>query len=113
MTFHYRIIYDVYDQRQDWDNFTGKGIPYAWGVQAIIQDHKEVGVEIVYGKGYFIWRYDMWQSVDRLSLHDYLAHTDCANVLFGRLMPREEWNTLYHRIEAEKNGWLPGEEWEE
>ncbi len=110
-TIHYRVVYDVHDQRKDWDNYTNQGSPHAFGVQAILQDHLEVGVEIVYGKDYYIWRYDMWQTVDRLSLHDYLAHTTCAHVLFGRLMPREDWNTLYRRIDSEKNGWLPGEEW--
>ena len=109
--FHYRVIYDVYDERQDWDSLTSKGVPYAFGVQAIVQDHLEVGVEIVYGKDYFIWRYRMWQNVDQLSLWDYLAHTTCAHVLFGRLMPREDWNRLSKRFEAEKTGWLPNEEW--
>ncbi len=108
---HYRVVYDVYDKRQDWDSLTSKGSPYAWGVQAIVQDHPEVGVEIVYGRGYYIWRYNMWQNVNQNGLWDYLAHTTCAHVLFGRLMPREDWNVLYHRIEEEKLGWLPNEEW--
>ncbi|KKM04187.1 hypothetical protein LCGC14_1766740 [marine sediment metagenome] len=113
MTFHYRVIYDVHDQREDWDNLTSRGVPYAFGVQAVVQDDPEVGVEIVYGKDYFIWRYDMWQTVDFNGLTDYLAHTTCAHVLFGRLMPREDWNKLSKRISDQKNGWLPGEEWED
>ena len=113
MTFHYRVIYDVYDERQDWDSHTSQGIPFAFGVQAILQDQPEVGIEIVRGKDYFIWRYDLWQAVGWDALTDYLAHTDRAHVLFGRLMPREDWNKLSKRISDQKNGWLPGEEWED
>ncbi len=113
MTFHYRVIYDVYDQREDWDNLTSRGVPYAFGVQAIVQDDHEVGVEIVRSKDYFIWRYDMWQPVGWDALTDYLAHTACAHVLFGRQMPREDWNKLSKRISDKKGGWLPGEEWED
>ena len=105
---HYRIIYN---DREDWDSLMSKGLPYAFGVQAIVQDDLEVGVEIVYGKDYFIWRYDMWQTVDWNGLTDYLAHTACAHVLFGRLMPRKDWNVLHDRIKHDKLGWLPNEEW--
>jgi hypothetical protein len=107
------VVYDPYDERKDWDNLVDDGLPYAFGVQAIVQDHHEVGVEIVYGKQYFIWRYNMWQCVDYPSFIDYLAHTDRAHVLFGRLMPREDWNALYRSVEEYKHGWLPGENWEE
>ena len=113
MPIRYKIIYDVHDSIEDWDSETSPGIPYAFGVQAILQDDHEVGVEMVYGSDYFIWRYGRWQSVDQNSLIDYLAHTDRAHVLFGRLMPREDWNKLSKRISDQKHGWLPGEEWKE
>ncbi len=111
--FHYRIVYDPHDEREDWDNLISKGLPYAFGVQAIIQDDLEVGVEIVRSKDYFIWRYSQWQAVGWDALSDYLAHTDCAHVLFGRQIPREDWFKLRDRVKDDTHGWLPGEEWED
>lgn len=112
MPRHYRIIYDVYDERADFDSESSNDLPYAFGVQAIIQNDEEVGVEMVYGRDYFIWRYGRWQNVQWDSLVDYLAHTDKAHVLFGRLMPRKDWFILHDRIKHLKTAWLPGEEWD-
>lgn len=110
MTFHYRIIYD---NREDWDSLLDEDKPYAFGVQAIVQDHPETGVELVYGNDNYIWRYGMWQTVNDNGLTDYLAHTSCAHVLFGRVISRKEWNKIHDQIKDIKLGWLPGEAWED
>ena len=106
---HYRVIYN---DRPTWDSLLDNGRPYSFGIQAILQDQHEVGVEVVWGTDYNIFRDGRWWTVDYPAFIDYLAHTDHAHVLFGRMIDRERFSEIIAMTEGQKAGWLPGENWE-
>ena len=77
------------------------------GVQVIVQDHPEVGVESVTGCDYYVWREGRWWGVDIFGLFDYLMESGL--VLFGRTIEREEYQAIARKALAEKETWLPRE----
>lgn len=81
----------------------------ARGVQAIIQDSKEVGVHVVTGGDYYIWREksQRWVSVDIFGLFDFLIETGL--VKFGRTISRDEYLEIMKEVMEDKAGWLPSE----
>jgi len=81
------------------DGLTGEN---ARGVQAIIQDHPQVGVEIVTGGDYFIRRDGHWFAVDINGLFDYLL--DNPNVAFGRMLTGEEYSAVMTEVNDDKHG---------
>ena len=76
-------------------------------IQAIVQDHPEVGVEVVTACDYYVWDDGHWRGVDLFGMYDFLLESGL--VLFGRMMGREEYNELMRTALADKNGWLPHE----
>jgi len=90
-------------------------IPSPRGVQAIVQDHEEVGVQIVTSADYYVNEDGTWRGVDIFGLFDYLM--DTGQVLFGRTISRDEYQQVIRwATEAKekwpvrgKQTWLPGE----
>ena len=84
-------------------------------VQAIVQDHRTVGSEILSGSDYFVWsdRGDgyRWWGVDLFGLYDYLVEDGLKIVLFGRMLAFEEWNRIFSIAAAykDKKSFLPRE----
>ncbi len=95
----------------DGSMLVGKGPPDrsidARDIQAIVQDHPEVGVEIVTACDYYVWDDGRWRGVDQFGLYDFLLESGL--VLFGRMMKREEYDGLMKHALKDKNGWLPFE----
>jgi len=79
----------------------------ARGVQAIVQDHPEVGAEIVTSYDYYVLDNGHWRGVDIFGLFDFLL--DSGIVLFGRTVTSEEYYEIMKQVSAVKNGWLPKE----
>ena len=82
-------------------------------VQVIIQDHPEVGVELVTSADYYVWMLGdnraYWWSVDIFGLFDYLIEPGYKRVLFGRTIGRDEYAQVIKKAGIEKQGWLPTE----
>jgi hypothetical protein len=79
------------------------------GVQAIIQNHREVGVEVVSCSDYYVFEDGSWRGVDIFGLFDFLL--DSGIVLFGRTIKRDEFNQVMKRaLDYQKNGLLGTEE---
>jgi hypothetical protein len=79
------------------------------GVQIIVQDHPEIGVEIVSGADYYVWRYDRWWGVDHFGLWDYICSDGLKKVLCGRTVLKDEYNELVRRANLTKDAWLKSE----
>ena len=77
------------------------------GIQAIVQDHPDVGVEIVTGGDYYVNENEHWRSVDIFGLFDYLMESGL--VLFGRTISRKEYQEIMRVALKDKAGWLPRE----
>lgn len=101
----WRIYYDG----EETHTGQGKGPTgsLARGVQVIIQDHPEVGVELVTGSDYYVLRGERWHGVDIFGLFDFLL--DSGIVLFGRTISRDEYADIFRQVAADKAGWLPQE----
>lgn len=82
-------------------------------VQAIVQPCPRTRWEVVYSTDYYVWRGDEWCGVDIFGLWDYLASDGWKRVLFGRMLPQDEWQALYRRVKTDvkeiKGGFKPGE----
>lgn len=83
-------------------DFTGDN---ARGVQAIVQDHPEVGAEIVTRDDYYVWDNGRWRGTDIFGLFEFLL--DSGLVLFGRLARREEYQEIVRQAMKDKTHWLP------
>lgn len=79
----------------------------ARGVQAIVQDHDEVGSEVVSSSDYYVKVNNKWKGVDIFGLFDYLL--DSGIVLFGRTISRDEYQKIISQAIKRKETWLPGE----
>jgi hypothetical protein len=82
-------------------------ITSARGVQAIVQDDKDVGVELVTASDYYIFENGKWRGVDIFGLFDFLLDTNI--VLFGRTIKKQEYEKVIHEAMKTKETWLPGE----
>jgi hypothetical protein len=104
------VTYRVY-YAPDKEPATGNGVgptgELARGVQAIVQDHPEVGVEIVTSCDYYVYEDGRWRGVDIFGLFDYLL--DSGLVLFGRTIKRKEYYQVMQQVQQDKAGWLPRE----
>lgn len=81
----------------------------ARGVQAILQDHPEVGWHIQNGQDYYVCRCGRWMGVDLFGLFDYLL--DTGLVVFGRTVASDAYKGILERALADrtlarKTGWL-------
>ncbi len=79
----------------------------ARGVQAIVQDHEEVGGAIVTSSDYYVLKGGQWRGVDIFGLFDFLL--DSGTVVMGRTIRREEYQTIIREALKTKETWLPGE----
>jgi len=82
------------------------------GVQAVLQDDPEVGVELVYSPdGYWIWKDGRWFGTDREGMYDYLrTHLSpelC--VLQGRWVSTKRWREIQAAVAEKKTAWFPHE----
>lgn len=82
-------------------------IPSARGIQAIVQDHEEVGSELVTSSDYYVNINNKWKGVDIFGLFDYLL--DSGIVLFGRTIRNKEYQELIKTAIKKKETWLSGE----
>lgn len=78
-------------------------------IQVIVQDHPEVGVEMVHGCDYYVWHHWRWWACDLFGLWDYLVEPGWKAVLFGRTLLRHEFDEIFKVAAKEKSGWLPRE----
>lgn len=83
-------------------------------VQAIVQDHPDVGWEIVSHADYYVWWGGRWRGVDVAGYHDYLMTMGWKYVLFGRTLRQSEFTAIFNHANDErefgqKNGFLPRE----
>jgi hypothetical protein len=82
-------------------------ISFARDVQVIVQDHPDVGSEIVTGADYYVLDNERWRGVDIFGLFDFLL--DSKLVLFGRTLTNDEYREIYKIAAKDKDGWLPFE----
>lgn len=91
----WRVLYDNGDWASS-DEHSFWEVPRV-GVQAVLQAHHEVGVEIVHSPdGYWIWKDNAWFGTDREGMYDYLrTHLSpeiC--VLQGRWVSHDRWREI-------------------
>lgn len=98
------IAYYQHDKADASDGLTGEK---SRGVQAIVQDHPQVGREIVTGGDYYIRREGRWYPVDVNGLFDWLL--DCPDVAFGRMISGEEYDKVMTNLNKDKHGWTAKE----
>jgi len=100
----FKIFYNdhyEYDSESD-DNMPGRG------VQAIVQDHSEIGAEIITACDYYVRENDgRWRGVDIFGLFDFLL--DSGIVVFGRTIDKDQYAAIVYKAMSAKNGWLPRE----
>lgn len=113
---------------------SGQGNPKdapARGIQAIVQDHKDVGAEIITSVDYYIWWRDRWQGVSHFydlwdfaieegflqedslpsAMHDIIDFlVRNGYVKFGRRIDQDAYNLVMRHAMQTKDGWLPKEE---
>ena len=78
------------------------------GVQAIVQDHPQVGRETVTGGDYYIRRPDgLWYPCDINGLFQWLL--DCPDVAFGQMCSYEDYNRILAAINRDKAGFTARE----
>lgn len=78
------------------------------GVQAIVQDHPQVGREIVTGGDYYIRSPDgRWYPVDINGLFQWLL--DCPDVAMGQMCSHEEYSAIMAKVNADKSGYTARE----
>lgn len=92
------------DRTADAHALTGED---ARGVMAIVQDHPQVGREIVTGGDYYIKRDGQWFATDINGLFDWLL--DCPDVAFGRMVSSEDYNRIMTEVNTDKQGWTARE----
>lgn len=102
------VIY--YDDREPCSSkdYTPDNVPRR-GVQAILQDESDVGVEIVTAGDYYVWYKGRWHRRDIIGLWDYLVMPGWKVVLFGRMILKEEYAEIIRAVMEMKAGWLAGE----
>ena len=88
------------------DGLTGED---SRGIQAITQDHPQVGREVVTKADYYVRDTEgRWRGVDIFGLFDVLM--DDPNYAFGRTLSGEEYSRVMRAAYAEgKNGYTPKE----
>jgi len=64
------------------------------GVQAVICADKDHGHRVERANDFYVWWYGDWRGVDIFGLWDYLSQPGNKIVLFGRLIPYEEYRTI-------------------
>lgn len=89
------------------DGTVSDSVTEARGVQAIVQNHEEVGAEVVSTSDYYVLDGGRWRGVDIFGLFDFLL--DSGIVLFGRTIRREEYQAVMREAKAVKETWLPRE----
>lgn len=73
---------------------------------------REVGAVLLFGKDYYWWDRWAWFGGDLFGLMDYLMRArGTALVLFGRFVPRAQYQAAIDRAMAEcgKHAWYPDE----
>jgi len=73
----------------------------------IVQDHPQVGREIITGGDYYIKRDGRWLATDINGLFDWLL--DQPDVAFGRMVPGEEYSRIMTEVNRDKQGWTARE----
>lgn len=82
------------------------------GVQAILQDDPNVGVELVYSPdGYWFWKDNRWWGTDREGMYDYLRTNMNPElcVVQGRWVSHERWREIQSMVRDRKTAWKPYE----
>ncbi len=103
----YRIYYG--------DGSTYAGLPETapvFGVQAIVQQDKDVGWIISAERDFYVWRDERWWGVDVFGLVQYLHAPGWKRVLLGELITIDRWreinaHALQDREFAQKHTYLP------
>lgn len=100
--------YRVYCEDRVWDSAEG-GNPPAWGVQVVVQEHPDVGKEVVTGADFYVLRDGRWYGVDKWGLIDWCIRS--GKVLVGRQIDGERYSEIMAQAmkDKEKTGWLPFE----
>lgn len=94
------LVMRVYDSSEG-------GRPPARGIQAIVQDHPQVGVEVTTQADFYVLRKGRWYGVDWFGLFDYLL--DSGIVIFGRTVSKDEYKAIMDQVNEEKHGWTARE----
>lgn len=102
---HYRVYYD---DDSEWDSDDCAGLPPAWGVQVIVQDHAAHGKAMVSGGDFYVRKAGRWYAADMAGLLSYVTRSaTLERVLIGEMVSDERYNEIFHRanVEREKTGW--------
>jgi len=83
-----------------------------YGVQAILQEDKEVGVRLLSSiEGWWIWKFGSWVETDERGADAYrlnhLHPEQCT--LYGTMLPDEKWREIQRLVEDVKSSWYPHE----
>jgi hypothetical protein len=96
-----------YDDRCEYDSESEDDMP-GRGVQVIVQDHPDIGAEMVCGADYYVLdKNGRWRGVDIFGLFDYLL--DSGVVVFGRMITEDQYSKICKEAMDMKNGWRPKE----
>ena len=103
---HWEILYD------DGTRYSARDGAY-WsaprvGVQAVLQDDPDVGVELVHSPdGYWCRKGGRWYGMDREGMYDYLRTHMSPElcVLQGRWVSHERWAEIQAMVRDRKTAW--------
>ena len=101
--------YVVFYEDEEYSSFEGDKPP-GWGAMAVVQDHPDVGKQLVTSTDYFVLRDGRWVGVDLAGLLDHVVNV-LHIAMVGRMIDdREYWDIVSRANQLrEKTGWLPYE----
>lgn len=71
----------------------------------VVEKDAEHGRRYVSGFDYLVWEDGRWYGVDQIGMFQYMVRLGPRRVLFGVMMPNEDWNKLVWR--ARQNTLFP------
>lgn len=81
--------------------------PFGWGVLAVVQDHPDVGKQLVTSTDYYVLRDGRWVGVDLAGLLDHVVNVLHVALVGRMVQDREYWSVVSRaNAEREKTGWL-------
>ena len=82
------------------------------GVQAILQDDPDVGVQLLGSSdGSWFWRFGRWWPSDQRSCHTYRTSSlgEWCLEVEGEWVPDARWWEIQQMVKDRKSAWKPGE----
>ena len=84
------------------------------GVICIVKESERTGRVKLSGADYYLWREGQWVRADLFGLWDYMAGRGWKKAVFGRTVPRPQYEAVMQRAEEDtdfpaRSAWEPWE----